>query len=295
LPQVVRHFGAHSASNYDIKENQEMIGRKAVVGLSLLSALLFCAFAAQSASAAPAKNTTAVTCVKGGGELDFKDEHCDEKVAAKTGSFGHVAINEGKPVTTNVSVTNAKTANKTTEAAPTILKGTVFGVKNEITCKTVAGEGSLTNSEPVAKDHKLTGSITANFTSCTVNKPAGFGCKVKEPITVKSKVEGVEGLGAGKNEMGLEFKPSEGEVFNEVVIESCFLAGTFKTTGTAIGTGTPAPTEKHSGTTNVFTNAMTKETLKLAGNPAEVSSSTTVRMAPVEGKEQSPIALTTTT
>ena len=31
-----------------------MIGRKAIVGLSLLSALLFCALAAQSVSAAPA-------------------------------------------------------------------------------------------------------------------------------------------------------------------------------------------------------------------------------------------------
>jgi hypothetical protein len=265
-----------------------MIGRRAVVGLSLLSALLFCAFAAQSASAAAAKNTTAVTCVKGGGELDFSDAHCDKKVEPKKGEFGHVAIaNEA----TTVSVTNEKTASETTAAAPTILKGTVFGVKNEITCTKVAGEGTLTNSEPVAKEHKLTGTITANFTSCTVNKPAGFGCKVKEPITVKSNVEGVEGLGAGKNEMGLEFKPTEGEVFNEIVIEGCFLKGTFKTTGTAIGTGTPAPTEKHSGTTNVFTNAMTKETLKLAGNPAEVSSSTTVTMS----GGGNPIALTTTT
>jgi len=264
-----------------------MIGRRAIVGLSLLSALLFCAFAAQGASAAASKNTTAVTCVEGGGAKDFSDAHCDTAVTPGTGKFGHVAIANGN---TTISVTNAKTANNTTEAAPTILKGTVFGVKNEITCKTVAGEGTLTNSEPVAKEHKVTGTVTAKFTSCTVNKPA-IGCKVKEPITVESKVEGVDGLGAGKNEMGLEFKPAAGEVFNEITLEGCFIAGTFKTTGTAIGTGTPAPTEKHSGTTNIFTNAMTKETLKLAGNPAEVSSSTTVTMS----GGGNPVALTTTT
>jgi hypothetical protein len=258
-----------------------MIGRRAIVGLSLLSALLFCAFAAQSASAAAAKNTTAVTCLEGGAK-DFSDAHCDNAVAPGTGKFGHVAIGlETKKIT----VTNAKTANNTTEAAPTILKGTVFGVKTEITCKTVSGEGSLTNSEPAAKTHH----IIIIIKNCTVNKPA-LGCKVKEPIEVNATAAGVEELGAGKNEMGLEFKPASGEVFNEITIEGCFIAGTFKTTGTAIGTGTPAPTAKHSGTTNVFTNAMTKETLKLGGNPAEVSSSTTVNVT-----GGNPVALTTTT
>jgi len=263
-----------------------MIGRRTVVGLSLLSALLFCAFAAQSASAAVAKNTTAVTCVEGGGAKDFSDAHCDNAVAPGTGKFGHVAIENGKATT--LSITNAKTQNNTTEAAPTILKGTIFGVKSEIVCKTVSGEGTLTNEES-GKEHKVKGSVTANFTSCVANKPSG--CKVKEPITVKSNTEGVEGLGAGANEMGLEFKPTEGTIFSSVVLEGCLLAGTYNTTGTAIGTGTPAPTSKHSGTTNVFTNAMTKETLKLAGNPAEVSSTTTVTMS----GGGNPVALTTTT
>lgn len=265
-----------------------MIGRKAVVGLALLSALLVCAFVAQSASAAAAVNTTAVTCVKGGGDKDFKDAHCDENVGKDKGEFGHVAIAVGTKTT--VSVTNAGTANATKEAAPTILKGTVFGVKNEITCKTVSGEGELTNEEPSAKVHKFTGTVTAKFTSCTVNKPA-IGCKVKEPISVTSKVEGVEGLGPEKNTMGQEFKPAAGETFSELTLEGCFIAGTYKTTGTAIGTGTGSPSAKFSGATNVFTNAMTKETLKLAGNPAEISSSTTVTMS----GGGNPIALTTTT
>jgi hypothetical protein len=274
--------------NHQPKEFIKMIRTRHRFCISLLCALAFCAFAAQGASAAAAKNTTVYACLKGNTK-DFSEEHCVNGVTPGTGGFGHEAVTVGD--LTALSIGNEKTASETTAAAPTILKGTVFGVKNEITCTKVAGEGSLTNSEPVAKEHRVAGSITAKFTSCTVNKPAGFGCKVKEPITVKSNVEGVEGLGAGKNEMGLEFKPSEGEIFSSVVIEGCFLAGTYNTTGTAIGTGTPAPTAKHSGATNVFTNAMTKETLKLAGNPAEVSSTTTVNMS----GGGNPVALTTTT
>lgn len=267
-----------------------MIGRKAVTGLALLSALLVCAFAAQSASAAAAVNTTAVTCVKviEPKTGDFDDAHCDVLNKDKKGEYKHDPIAVGTKTT--VSVTNAGTANATKEAAPTILKGTVFGVKNEITCKTVSGEGELTNEEPSAKVHKFTGTVTAKFTSCTVNKPA-IGCKVKEPISVTSKVEGVEGLGPEKNTMGQEFKPAAGETFSELTLEGCFIAGTYKTTGTAIGTGTPSPSAKFSGATNVFTNEMTKETLKLAGNPAEISSSTTVTMS----GGGNPIALTTST
>jgi hypothetical protein len=263
-----------------------MIGRKAAVGLSLLCALLVCAFAAQSAFATAGINTTAVTCTEGATVKDFSDAHCDNKV--EKGTFGHTAIANG--VKTEISVTNAKTKNNTTESTPAIQKGTIFGVKSEITCTVVGGTGTLENTEPASKQHKVTGTVNAEFTKCTVNKPA-LGCKVKEPIKVTSNVEGVEGLGAGKNEMGLEFKPSAGETFAEITLEGCILSGTFKVTGTAIGTGTPAPTEKHSGTTNVFTNAMTKETLKLAGNPAEISSTTTV----TRKSDGAPVALTTAT
>jgi hypothetical protein len=253
-----------------------MMIRKAVGALSLLFALLFCAFIAQSALAAPAKNTTAFTCVEGSG--DFSDAHCDNQVPKGTGKFKHSGL--ALKIITHVSLTNAKTANNTTEAAPTIIKSTIFGVKNEITCKTVTGEGELSNEETEKGLHIPRFLIyKPELSSCVVNKPAGFGCKVKEPIQFKLTGEGVEGLGAGKNEMGLEFKPSEGETFGEFTIEGCFVKGTFKFTGTAIQTGTPSPTEEFSGSTGVFTNAMTKETLKLAGNPAEISSSTTLTMS----------------
>lgn len=259
---------------------------KTAVGLALICALFFGVLAAQSASAAEGKNTTAYECVENGGAKDFSDAHCDTAVTAGTGKFGHVAIPVNEKIT--ISITNAKTKNSTTESTNTVLKGTVFGTKTEITCKTVSGSGTLTNEEPEAKVHRVKGTVEAKFTSCTVNKPA-IGCKVKEPITVSSNVEGVEGLGAGKNEMGLEFKPT-GAHFASVVLEGCFIAGTYNTDGTAIATSNTSNTGKFSGATSIFTAAMTKETLKLAGNPAEVESTTTVSKS-----GGNPIALTTAT
>src|ERR1700704_6916600 len=113
--------------------------RRTAVGLALICALFLCALAAQSASAAEGKNTTAFTCVEGGTK-DFSDAHCDSSVAAGTGKFGHVAIAVGTP--TAISVTNAKTKNNTTESTPIIQKGTIAGIASEIECKTLSGEGS---------------------------------------------------------------------------------------------------------------------------------------------------------
>lgn len=257
---------------------------KTLIGLTLFCMVVTFAATAHTATATPAKNTTLFTCVSGA--KGFSDAHCD--TPNLEGKFGHVAMPLGK---TTLSVTNAKTANSTTEAAPAIIKGTVFGVKNEITCKTTTGEGSGTNEEPQSKVHKYGITLTTHWTSCTVNKPSGLGCKVKEPIEFKLNGEGVEELGAGKNEMGLELKPAEGETFAEYTLESCFVAGTYKITGTAIAVGTPAPTEKHWGATAVLTNAKTKETLKLAGNPAELSAVKTLSMS----GGGSPISVTTVT
>jgi len=259
---------------------------RTAVGLSLLCALVFCALAAQSASAAEGTNTTAYECVEGGGAKDFSDAHCDNQVTAGTGKFGHKVLPLSETI--NISVTNEKTKNNTTESTPVIQKGTVFGLASEIECKSLTGEGTLKNEEPSAGVHRVKGTILAKFNTCTVKKPA-IGCKVKQPIEVSSNVEGVEGLGAGKNEMGLEFKPT-GEHFAQLKLESCFAAGTYNVDGTAIATGTPTPTSKFTGATSIFTEAMTKETLKLGGNPASVSSSSTVTKT-----GGSPVALTTVT
>ncbi len=94
--------------------------------------------------------------------------------------------------------------------------------------------------------------------------------------------------------MGLEFTPDPpGTPFAEIPLEGekCALKGkTLAVTGTMIATGTPNPSEKHSGATTVFTNEMTKETLKIGEGPAEFSSKTTISMT-----GGAPIALTTVT
>lgn len=271
-----------------------MIGRRATVGLSLLCALMVCAFAAQSASAAKGLNTTAFTCVKGGTE-QFEDAHCDKTGPNQEGPYGHVAIE--KDVTTDVTADNSTTGGAT---EPAILKGKAFGAALQITCTKVHGEGKLHNVESEKdgkKVHTVTGSLTTNFSSCSVQKPSK--CTVKEPIVVEAVGEGVEELGAEKNEMGVEFKPASGTTFVEITLEGseCALKGKpFKVQGTAIATGgTATQKEKWGGATAVFTNAMTKETLEIGGVAAEFETKTTVRMAPEGGKEQNPISLTTFT
>jgi len=272
------------------------MGLRAIFALALLCALLSSACAAQSASASLAKNTTAFTCVKGGGETDFSDAHCDKFVGAKNGEYGHLAIKVGE--TTKVIFTNASTANSTKESTPAIFKAEPFKVKTEITCNTVKGEGTVTNEEPEAKVHRGSGSGTTEGTACSVQKPAK--CTVKEPIVVSAEAVPLEELGVGKNEMGGELRPvGGGKTFTTVTLEGseCSLKGKpFNVEGTAIGTaGTATQTERQSGTTAVFTNEMTKETLKVGEKPAEMSLVATARRAPVEGKEQNPIAGTTAT
>jgi hypothetical protein len=272
-----------------------MIGRRAISGVLLLSALVFCALAAQSASAAPAKNTTAFTCVQNGGLKDFEDPHCDKKVGAEQGQFGHSPI--AVDLTTEITVSNAKTKTETTESTPTVFKFMVGGKPVEISCKNVHGIGTIHNVEGSASgEHKVTGTLTIKAFECKVLKP--MKCAVKE-IEYKTEFEGVEELGPEKDTHGIEFKPhgEGGGPLLTITIEGaeCPVKGVVSVEGTMIATGGPNPKEKHSGATLNLTNEMTKETLKVAGNPAEHSGSLTLRMAPITGVEQSPIAFTTVT
>ena len=97
-----------------------MIRRRAVVGLSMLCALLVCALAAQSASGATAVNTTAFTCVKAESGAGFSDEHCDNEVS-KEAKFKHevVPLNETK----SINATNEEVTNSTKDHETAVLKG----------------------------------------------------------------------------------------------------------------------------------------------------------------------------
>lgn len=273
-----------------------MIGRRAIVGLSLLCAVSFCAFTANNALAATAANTTAFTCVLGEGSEDFKDAHCDQKVSAGTGFFGHEAISNG--TTTELDVTNAKTQNLTTSSTPAVLKGEIFFSKLEIVCTVVVDVGAVVkNEEDILKGHTMTGQTRLRLSSCTVTKPTK--CTIKEPLDSEIlEFRGREELGLEKKEMGVEFNGGGPAILFTITLENkgaekCALAGKpFKVEGTAIATGgTETQTEKHGGATTVFTNAMTKETVKIGGKAAEFSASLTASMS----GNGSPIAFTTTT
>jgi hypothetical protein len=273
-----------------------MIGRNSAIGLALLFAFSFCALAAQSAVAqvgTKAVNTTAVTCIEGAGNEDFSDEHCDDFVGAEKGEYGHAAVAVGETKELD-AVNDPKTS--------IVLQGTAAGVATEVTCNkmtTVTKNSAVHNIESSGK-HTMTGNGTANFTECTVTKPGK--CVMKEPVVANATFEGVEGLGEGKNEMGVEFKGEGAEkniaelFFQNKGEEKCTLLNggkPFVVKGTAIGTSPSEPqTEKHTGATIKFESGNKMQTLEMGLKPATVKM--TVEPFGAGGKGN-PIPITTTT
>ncbi len=265
-----------------------MIGRRTTAGLALLCALMFSAFATQSASAqkgTAAINTTAFTCVLGGGNLDFTDKHCNNKVEAGFGGFGHVAIKSGE--TKAIDVSNEGNA---------VLTSTHLGVTIEISCTTVKTWKAWLENSAFLGEHKVKGTVSIEFTGCTVAKPAK--CTVKEPIETIAVINGVEGLkfGATLKAMGLEFTQDEGKNFAEISFEGgfcAFKAKTFPVTGSAVATGTPNPglETKQSGATSNFESANEMDTLKFSTSNADFKGTFAIKGF----AGGSPIALTTVT
>lgn len=267
-----------------------MIGRRATAGLTLLCALAFCPFAAQSAWAqvgTPATNTTGVTCVKGAGNLDFEDAHCDKQVTPGTGEYGHVSIENGK--TTEIEVNSEKTANKTTESATSLVKANVFGALVEVSCQTTTTAGAssaswIENVETEGK-HTIKGTIAGRIQNCTVLKPAK--CRITEPIEAIGEFQGVENLNPGGKAMGGEFEgDGPGGAYASVQFtnkgaESCALNGkTVSITGTAITTGgTVSQTEQSRGATSVSEAGNEMQTLKIGSSTVQVIGTGTTRMS----------------
>jgi hypothetical protein len=271
-----------------------MIGRRAIIGLALLSALLLCAFTAQSASAAKAVNTTGVTCVEvAAGTGDFTDAHCD--ISGK-GNFAHKAI--ANDLTTEGKATNQGVTESTKKSEPAVLKSKVGLTATEITCNTAEAEpkNSLGHNIETEGKHTITGTGRGIAKTCTVNKPAK--CTVKEPIEGNGTGFAVEGLGAGANEMGAELVGSGAEeTFTEITFEGaeCALkAKTFKVKGSVIVTSGPttesSQTNKWTGATAVLTPKNGMEKLKLGVETAEVTG-----IGTATGPSGAPFAATTVT
>ena len=270
-----------------------MIGRRTVIGLSLLSALLFSAFAVQSASAtSKSVNTTMFTCVDTGPAKtgDFTDAHCDTEGIKEKEKYAHVSIPNGS--TTTIDFTNNTTGAKT---VPAVLKSKIGLVSTEITCTTVKSNTakSFWHNEELNGKHTITGTEQKEYTGCSVQKPAK--CGVEAPIVVNANVVGGEKFGASEKEMGLEFEGSGAEKTLTTITftgAECALKGTsVKVTGSAIGTGKVAAGKKHSGATLVFSPEDKMQSLKLGAAEATLTATTTMTNA----ISKTPISTTTTT
>jgi hypothetical protein len=250
------------------------------VGLSLLCALVFSAFAASSASAF---GTTAFTCKKqaAGVASTFSDEHCTKAVVG-TGGWKHepIALN----TKTAFTASNEKTELETTKAKHATLNSKIGGLETEITCTTVTAEGFLTNETPGGAGTEMvnTGSeIVIHYSGCTVPKPAGQNCKIKEGKITTNKLKSTT---AGKGDK-IEFKPEAGTTFVPITFEGCKtveLSKTYPVEGSVLAIPNGATLE----TTEA--QVTTDNTLTFGGQKAGLTSSTTVRM-----KEGEPIAMTT--
>jgi hypothetical protein len=171
-----------------------MIGRRTIVGLCMLCALVFSALAAQGAAAAT-NGTTSFTCKAVGegpiGTKGFKDEHCKEPTENVAGQlsnvkFEHVAIAEN--ITTEATTTNAKTGPETKTATTAQYAEIIGGVEVEVQSTEITGSGTLHNVLDASGEHTYTGEGTLTLSNITVTKPAGKGC------VLRAKQEGEIGM-----------------------------------------------------------------------------------------------------
>jgi hypothetical protein len=272
-----------------------MIGRRAVVGLSLLCALVLCALAAPGAMAL--KGTTAFICkpepkaeskTKG-----FEDEHCTKSVEGTNATWVHTELG----AVSQLTVSNLETESKVVFPK---FKSTVSGVEVELEAggaEWCVEKTSVKNKETEKKQMEAAGEGCAKFYNVVVVKPTKCSVKneeisLEEGTAGKSVVKETE----GKSEMFIEFTAGKTERFAEISLEGaeCALKGTaIKVTGTAKANKTTEE-GKLDGPTVRFTTAETEKTLKVGASAAKFEATTTVRTLPGVGQEEDPLALTTT-
>lgn len=277
-----------------------MTGRKAIVGLCMLCALVLSAFAAQSASAATL-GTTVFTCKEPTGTdvpvgPAFKvNSHCKETDKETGGKFRHVEVPEN--TTTEITGTTVNTAG---ESTPSILKSVQSGIEEELQSKLahilpeVGGVKSwITNAkDPVTGEHYVHGELWVQFTEVSVAKPAEKGCKVKGgEVTTKKLKFTSKGQKAGEM-MFIKFEPVEGTLFAEFTVEGCSIGalnGNYEVKGSVRG-------EPDGATLNFSHPTVTTEnTLSLRGQKAGFESSTTVKATDIAKGDAVDTALSVTT
>lgn len=268
-----------------------MIGRRAIAGLSLLTALVVCAFAAPNALAV--QGTTAFTCMPVKEAAAFADEHCTKEAEGGEGWI-HEEIKED--VFTKLSVTNNETMTKT---VPSKFKATVDKklFEAEATAFTGCAEGSSVENSTEGGVMKTKGTACGEFTNVTVTEPKK--CAVKNNAIA---LEGSIWFGevfinpfTKKEVMYLDFVPEAGLPLAdfEVIGNECPIKGKkVEVTGHA-ATAELLTTSAREGSTVKFTTARTGLSLKVEGAKAEFEGTFTPRMDVDGGKPTNPITLTT--
>jgi hypothetical protein len=275
-----------------------MDGRRAIVGLCLLCALAFSAFAAESASAVT-KGTTVFTCKKGTPAKGFSDEHCTKEAVSPEAKFEHVSVAEN--TTTTTSYTSAKTNAATTEGTIATLGVTIGGAELELSAKLTTGEGSLTNKkDPTTGEHYVEGTGLIVYHEVEVTKPKEKGCTVTTDNEDKSKgavgtVDAhVNATSKGQGDF-LKFEPATGTAFATFWIECtdptvpAVLKGTWEITGSLKCPVKGATIECSE------TEVTAQNTLKAKGNKAGYGGKLTVsgKDIPAGDKEFTPLSVTT--
>jgi hypothetical protein len=265
-----------------------MIRHRSHIWLCLLCVLALSGLTSQAASAAT-KGQTAFTCVKGQGTL--KGQHCLTTGGAAA-EYGHVAIAEN--TTTELSITNAQTANETKEAGLTRLKETIGGVELELTATGVFGSGTIVNKKDGATgEHFAEGEAVMVLEGVTVAKPAGKGCDIyTEP---KPNEEGAKGtikiqVKTKTYFLGIRFLPIVTVISNFMLTCSFTkipaLEGSWEVTG---GFNCPA-----NGATDSCSHSevTTQNTLKGKGNKMGIEGALTFSARANSGQSYTPLSLT---
>src|SRR4029077_229959 len=162
------------------------------------------------------------------------------------------------------------------------LEGKLAGVTVEIKCEEQKATGSIHNGltgkdlEPGKGSQILVGLglINNEFKKCKVEKPAGQGCKVAEPIQPPSLIQ--LSTVNGKTYLLYSPDPAKSEtIFVEITLSGCTttaLNNTFPITGMAAGLA-----ENATGTVS-FKNEEPNKKLFLAGNAAVFKGASTMEM-----------------
>ncbi len=236
-----------------------MNGRRAIVGLSLLCTLVFCAITAPSALGA--KGTTAYACTKVAKEAQFSDAHCTKEGSGE--GYKHEEITPG--LATNIEITNKNTKNNTAESTPAVLKFFIGPMDGEFVCPNVKGEGTLTNNAGTPMN--VSGTVTVTLSECALQAGGTFPGCVLENSTIVTKAS----VSSSAEAMQIDFKEDDGP-FTTFKLAKC-KSEAFNTEYQMTGSYSAIP----SGTTWATTVETSK--LKSGGHQASLVTQTTVTMS----------------